>query len=244
VGLFVRVVIRKAIGQLVGHELSAFTDGSYSTEALQTTDPVSVVRLQVRYNVIRTGLENDTYENVLHFVNTAGELPGAPASDTQKAAVETAFGTFWTSAKAWCPPAVRLSQYRWYHLTFDDPLSGPPTRATQITEVAGNNSVIEVAQCATSITMRTALRKHWGRIYLPGVHNVTGGFQANSEVDQLAAYWSTFLKACQTAQLVPVIYSGTRQMVFSITAIEVDNVPDVVRRRRPHNSTYKKILTA
>lgn len=243
-GLFLKWVVRKAITSLANHELSAFTDGVYTTEDDTTTDPVSVLRLQIRYKVVRTGLENDHFENVLHLVNTAGELPGAPASDTQKAAVETAFQTFWGAIKSQAATQVSLEEFRWYHVTFDDPLSGPPTRVTTITPVAGTSSVEIQPQCSNTVTMRTPLRKHWGRIYLPSGRASTMGFLNTGDVDTFANSFRTFAAACDAADLNLVIYSKDKQAVFNITQIECDNVLDVVRRRRPHNSTYRKIITS
>lgn len=243
-GLFVRVVIRKAITSLAGHELAAFTDGQYSTEAGQTANPVSVIRLQIRYLVQRTGLQDDYFENTLHFVNTAGELPGAPATDTQKAAAESAYGAFWSAIKARANNQTGLSEYRWYRFTFDDPISGPPTRVTPVTRTAGTTANQMASQMAETITMRTALRKHWGRVYFPGAPISTDGLISTTDVDAFANGWKSFLNGCVAAGLVPVVYSPTKQAVFSIMAIESDNVADVVRRRRPKASTYKKILTS
>lgn len=239
---FQRWVVRKIITGVAGHELDAYVDGVYSVEDDTVTDPVSILRLQIRYEVTRTGLQKDTYENVLHFVNTAGELPGATASDAQKIAVEGAFDTFWGLWASSAPQEVALKEYRWYHFSFDDPLTGPPTRiSTKTTPVAGS-ATNQPAQMATSVTMRTTLRRHWGRIYLPGATPGTSGFASTVNVDNPATRFRTFVNACDAIDLNPVVYSRLQAAVFSITAIEVDNVPDVIRRRRPKASTYKKIL--
>lgn len=244
VGVFIRWVVRKTATSLIGHELTAFTDGDYVTEANQTNDPVSVLRLQIRYSVIRGGLQPDVFENVLHFVNTSGELPGAQATDAQKAAVEAAFSAFYANAKSYVPNNTGLSEYRWYHFTFDDPLTGPPTRVTTLTRSPGSLSTVTPAQVATSITLRTALRRHWGRIYLPGAKiDATDALTASTDCDYLCNSFRTFMNACASSGLTPVVYSKTKQAVFSLMAVEVDNVPDVVRRRRPKASTYRKIVS-
>lgn len=241
-GLFAKWVVRKAITSFAGHELSAFTDGVYTTEDDTTFDPVNILRLQIRYRVQRTGLQDDLYENVLHFVNTAGELPGAPATDVQKAAVESAWTTFWGSWKSMAAPEVALAEYRWYHFNFDDTLTGPPTRVTPITPVPGTAGLAQIGQVASTVTLRTPLRKNWGRVYLPGGIQGTPGFLTNTNVDNQVAYFKTFAQACDTADLNCVVYSRIKQAVFNIAQIEADNVLDVVRRRRPKNSTYKKIV--
>lgn len=235
--------VRKAITGIAGHELDAYVDGNYATEDDQTTDPVSVLRLQIRYAINRSGLQPDVFENVLHLVNTAGELPGAQADNTQKAAVEAAFTTFWSNVRSYCQQYVALSQYRWYHFSFDDPLSGPPTRITTPTASSGTKGDGFPSQVASSLTLRTAERKHWGRIYLPGAKTVGGtGMTIAADVDALTSYFRTFVNACDAADLNPVVYSKARQMVASVSSVEVDDVPDVVRRRRPKSSTYRKVL--
>lgn len=243
-GLFARWVVRKAISSLVEHEAAAFTDGDFIEEDDQTFNPVSVLRLQVRYEVLRTGLQPDLFENVLHFVNTAGTLPGAPATDVQKGSVESAFDAFWTSARNRCPNHVGLKEYRWYRFSFADPLTGPPTRVTTKTSPIVGGGPVVAPQIAETVTLRTPLRKNWGRIYLPGAAIGTKGLIDTGDVDAIANAFKTFATACDTADLNVVVYSPIKAAVFGVSAIECDDVADVVRRRRPKASTYRKILTS
>lgn len=242
-GPFTKWLIQHAIEKFAEHELLAFTDGVYLEGTAPAASAVHIGRLQIRYTVTRTGLQPDVFENVMHFVNTEAGVAGETLNDTKKAAVETAFSSFWTSAKAWAPSYVKLDSYRWYGVNFSDPLTGPPTRITQLTPSAGTSGNYPVSQVATSITLRTALRKHWGRIYFPGaIVGNADGLVASGDVNAMAGWFQTFMLACGTANVAPVVYSTARQAAMSVSQIEVDNVSDVVRRRRPRASTYKKIL--
>lgn len=242
--IFVRLLLRKAISSWAEHELSAFTDGQYIEGTAPAASAVHVARLQVRYGAIRSGMPDDVYENVLHFVNSAAGLAGEAVLDTQKAAVETAFNTFWGAVASRVPSYINLQEFRWYGLTLGDPISGPPTRVTAGSHSPGTWSSTVPSQVASSITLRTALRKHWGRIYLPLATVGTDGMVSSSTVDALANSFKNFATSCQAASITPVVFSPVRQSVMSIAAIEVDNVPDIIRRRRAKANTYSKILTS
>lgn len=244
-GPFTKWLVQHAIEKFAEHELGAFTDGVYLEGSAPAASAVHLGRLQVRYAAIRTGLQPDVFENVLHFINTEAGVAGEILNDTKKGAVESAFVTFFTAVKTHACPYVALDSFRWYGVNFTDPLTGPPNRITDVTNVAGTYTGGFPAQVATSITMRTALRKHWGRIYFPGARvQGTDGLTDNASVDGMAAAFRTFVNSCAAANVSPVVYSRAAQAAMSVSAIEVDNVPDVVRRRRPKSSTYQKIYTS
>jgi hypothetical protein len=200
--------------------------------------------LQVRYSVTVPGLQDDTFENVLHFINIAPALAGETLTDTQKTAIESAWQTFWNAIKSKCSADVGLQEFRWYGISLADPIGGPPNRITTLTRNTGSSSLFGPLQVAETITLRTALRKHWGRLYLPVCPSAFGhGTFASGDVDLIANSFRTFIASCVTAQTTPVVYSPSRQSVLSISQVEADNLPDIVRRRRPKNSTYKKIIT-
>ena len=243
-GPFLRWVITKSLSHFAVHELSAFTDGSYSETEGGAATPVYIQRLQVRYRVIRSGLQQDYFENVLHFVNSGGELPGAAATDTQKTAVETAFDNLFGTYSSKVGSEVALQEYRWYHMGFGDPLSGPPTRVTTKSSPLAGSRAGAIPQACTNLTLRTALRKHWGRIALPAVDMTTGGFNSNSFIDDVANGGKAFANACDAADMQWGVYSPSSSSFFSLMAVESDNVVDIQRRRRPKNSTYRNIITS
>ena len=233
-----------AIEHFVEHELQGFTDGKYVEGDGTVAATAHVHRLQIRYAVNRTGLQPDVFENVLHFIRTDSGNVGTLATATQMGAVETAWGTFHQNARGWIENYIALDAYRWYGLTLADPLGGPPLRVTDVTNVAGTQTLGMPSQVATSITMRTAMRRHWGRVYIPGSRLGSEGLVTSTDVTSLAGYFRTFVNSASTAGLTPVIFARDRQAVMSISAVEVDNVPDVIRRRRPKASTFRSILTS
>jgi hypothetical protein len=102
-------------------------------------------------------------------------------------------------------------------------------------------------QVACSITLRTASRRSWGRTYLPlgalGASNdLSGGRFSTSYVDYVANATGTLVGTLASNDFYLVVYSATKSALLNVEQVEVDNVPDVIRRRRWKSSTYKKIL--
>lgn len=235
---FKRYLARKSIVDLAVHELSRFTDGVYTQDDNTLADPAHVHRLIYRMNVERTGLEADAFDMNFHFFETGGELPGGEATPTQKAAVETAWLAFLSSAASYIPSDVKRDEFRWYRFDPDDPIAGDPNRVTVLTQTAGSGSANVPPQVATTLTMRTARRRSWGRVYLPltcdKLNTGAGGagLMAASATITLAGYFRTFVNACIATDLVPAIWSPTLHALLSVSSVEVDDVPDIQRRRR------------
>jgi hypothetical protein len=157
--------------------------------------------------------------------------------------------TLWTSLGGIIPNEVRLVEHRWYAFGPGVVPPNPPSRVTTIAvPKQGTGTTIPPHQIASTLTFRTALRRHWGRIYLPAfavAANVTAGGQLSATmVDTLAAAGSTYLKSGNANGLVPCVWDRNRKVAFGITAVECDSVPDIIRRRRSRVTNYKKILVA
>jgi hypothetical protein len=184
----------------------------------------------------------------LHYVNTTSGSLDTSWTTADYTAVESAWDTFFTGQAGNISTDVRLVEYRWYAFGANVVSPNPPARVlTKGTPIVGTATGDFVHQVAWTVTLRTALRRHWGRIYVPWKNNLglTGGQTSSASVDSLAAAARTALLAAETAQgVVPVIWDRNRKLAFTVTAIEMDSVPDIIRRRRPRDTSYKKIYTA
>lgn len=239
---FERWLLTKFLTTFLNHELAAFTDGTYEQGDAGLEETVGVVKLSAIFERSQTGATIDHMQTGMHFVNVGGELIGAPMDDTGKAAIETLFNSLWNSWKTRAGTNIGLKEYRWYHQTLDDPLSGEPTRVTTISSPVLGTVNPGPPQVAETLTLRTALRKHWGRLYLPAAKfDTTNGDYGVSDVDALATAGRTFLNGCFAAGAAPVVYSKTKQAAFSISAVEADSVPDIIRRRRMPITRYKRV---
>lgn len=208
-------------------------------------------RLQVKFERKPAGYLEDVAVITSHWTNNAD----AALTNTQRAAVETAFGTLWTTWKTMVHPYVELAEYRWYDQQVYPTLS-PLLRATDIANVAGASGASSgmPPQVACSITLETDYRKRWGRMYLPitssGV-TATNGRLTSANVDTLAAAAKTFFDSATTGGAYPKVWSPKGGVgppafaagdILSVRSIRVDDVLDIVRRRRWQAGPYRKIL--
>jgi len=131
--------------------------------------------------------------------------------------------------------------------------TGPPARVHPV-NVSGSSVATPLPyQAATSITFRTPVPKHWGRIYLPGMHSADlnasapgAGRLANNVVTPIAD---------STASLVQELANKHFQLVVPTTQVDskfhvalqmvnqvvVDDIPDVIRRRRAKQATLHHV---
>lgn len=155
------------------------------------------------------------------------------------------------------------SDYRWrevrFYKRFFNPYgvvepfarTGPPQIVYPFV-VAGLAAAGHAPQVAVTTTDRTAYPRHWGRNYWPhpsGTVYEPGGFIPNANVDAIAAALNTCYTALQAAEFYPVVpvtqvdKVATRGLL-TVEQIQVDNLYDVIRRRRPPHATYKKLIPA
>lgn len=161
-------------------------------------------------------------------------------------------------AGVWSPhmnSGYRFSKVDAYRMTFkqawpgSDPqikmfpfnLTGPPEHSSGLTHTGSDTFGRTIPQAACSVTEMVPVRASWGRFYLP--------FAAAGLVDQSTGRWRG--STIQTiADGIHSIYGGLAQQEFypvipitqsrkervaaleQVTALRIDDVPDVIRRRR------------
>jgi len=139
--------------------------------------------------------------------------------------------------------------------------SNPAIRVTEV-DVAGTyggSASSLPPQVSLTITEKTDVRKSWGRWYLPAMvssYADSDGRVPSAQVDLLAGFAVTFYNACRTSNMTPVVFSipkperpkkpsGTLPaqggIALEVTSIQVDNLWDVIRRRRYDAATYRKV---
>lgn len=166
--------------------------------------------------------------------------------DTQVKAIVTA----WMSI---AQGRLRNTERRYYRMSFNpmsDPhpfaISGPPEKiildtAAGQAPVAGN----QANQVAMSVTERTPYPHHWGRAYwpLPSAAQLdTAGRFTTSSITNFGNSMQAAFLALQTAEFFPVVpvtqvLKAPSRNLLTITKLQIDNVPDVIRRRRIRNKT-------
>jgi hypothetical protein len=117
--------------------------------------------------------------------------------------------------------------------------------------IAGAATQYGAPQCAMTHTEKTTYPRHWGRAYWPFVGSqliAPSGHFDTVHVDAHAAALQSVYHNLMVAEFFPCVPTTMALKVPSrnllgITSIQVDNVADVVRRRRTHQTTYKKELS-
>lgn len=127
--------------------------------------------------------------------------------------------------------------------------TGPPDEAWTLATLGGGVNTVPAQPCST-VTELTPVRAHWGRFYLPtlgGNAYAISGHLTSSAVDTIANAAGAMYDLLHMNQLWPVVVStqsnkAPLRALQGVTGIKVDDVPDVIRRRRLQHATYSKTL--
>ena len=133
--------------------------------------------------------------------------------------------------------------------------------AVRVTEenVPGTLSVTSMLppQVAISVTELTSDRRHWGRWYLPAPSSILAeenGRVHTAELANMLSLAGAFYGQCIASGFQPVVFSiqkparpkrpsGTlpeqEAIAFAVTELQMDNLFDVIRRRRYDHATQK-----
>lgn len=152
------------------------------------------------------------------------------------------------------PTNVKSKELRYYRRTFNPlsqtkpyPPSGPPERITALGFSGTAAGAFQVPQVAFTSTEKTPYPRHWGRNYWPApsptMITATGHFAA-STIDTIGAAVQGAYLSLQQAEFFPVvpvtqIQGAPARALLVVNQVQVDDVPDVVRRRRPHSTTHR-----
>lgn len=181
------------------------------------------------------------------FVNVTSGDPDYTWTTGDFQAIESGSEALWTALATKIPTTYRLAEHRWYAF---GPGVTPPNPVhrfqTLTTPIAGTSSAATHMSNACACTIKTTLRKHWGRFYFPTTSaiNDAAGRLPSAQVDPLAAAFRTFLTSGSGAGVFPCVYDSTHHVVHGMTAMQVDDIPDVIRRRRQSVTQYRKTYTS
>lgn len=196
----------------------------------------------------RTGLDAGLDVATCHFdwLNITSGAPDDTWITSDYTGMETRIQTFVTAIQAYFPTTVKLTQIVWHRVGSGVSKPNPAERVLVLsTPISGSQSGSALApQMACSLTFRTGVRKSWGRTYLPYSIPVSTAspYASNGNVDTIATAAHTMVTSSATADFNLVVVSKPLSSSLNVEQVEVDNVLDVIRRRRPDKSTYRKIL--
>lgn len=150
---------------------------------------------------------------------------------------------------------VGWTELRYYQMFFNDYTSskpfvksGPPVHIhPAIFPGAGLGA--QAGQVALTSTEQTTYPKHWGRNYWPypgALFEGNNRYVKHTVVDAFAAAQASVYSNLMTAEFFPVVPVTQVDKVptrglLGVTQIQIDDVYDVIRRRRPHLTTYRAL---
>jgi hypothetical protein len=214
---------------------------------------------------VPAGTREDRMYFNLHIAKTAGTLFSFETSGTEMATLEGLLDAWWTTVKALSTNQVSLVEYRW-HVVRDDSFNtysdktedpdraykadklGPAFRVTT-RAVAGSVATSRLPdQVAATCTFRTASRRHWGRVYVPGIAfsqiDNTWGRLSTAYTVALAGAFRTLANALVTNGYELIVWSPSYRSGLTIRELMVDDIPDIQRRRRGKQASVRTVLTS
>lgn len=239
---------------------SYWNSQTFLTGTTKTVVDPSVLRGSIATMVFTrdaaSGVREDVAEFSLHMGVNTGASAWASLTSAQAAAAETPLIAWWTTMKAHSTSHWAMKEIQWRDFGANNPigesgLSKPsPIWRTTANVVAGTGAINpNPDQTAATVTFMTASRKHWGRVYAPATitSNLTAFARLSTTyVDALALATRTLLNSLNglAAQTDVMVWSPKYRGANFIRELQVDDTPDVVRRRRAKQTTYRKQYTS
>jgi hypothetical protein len=223
------------------------SDGGGSASAFDTstvvpTLPVTGVRrAMLVFDRLTGGITEDAATCSLAFMNYTSGSPDDTWNNADYASIESGVAAFWAAIRSQVHPSHTLREVRWYAI--DGSVGDHPVlRVAAIGGAGTSGTSLLPLQVALSVTLKTPIRKRWGRIYLPGFSqtpNTTIGRPDGTFAALIANSTASMLGSGKAQGIVPVVYSPTFRAVHSVTKVTVDDVWDVIRRRRPDHAAVR-----
>lgn len=229
-----------------GNPYSGAQTQSGGTSAAAGTGNIGVRRATLVFDRSTYSPADDDMTMHFDFLNMTAGAADDTWTTGDYTTLEALLQSFWTSTKPYSDPKTKLREIRWHRAGAGVVPPNPAERVYILgTMDPGTGTAgAMVPQVACSITFRTAVRRSWGRTYLPynGLQPNTQGRLPSGTVDTIASAASTLYTAAAAADFFLVVSSVKLSAALTVERIEVDDVLDIIRRRRWKHTVYRKLL--
>lgn len=246
-------------GARVAAEAWAFYEAYLESEHVETDDLGEWRRCQAQWTrTTPAGTSEDRAICTYDFANFTDGHWDSSWTAGDYTTLEALLQTMFTAFAGWQNSNHSLLELRWFRMSFPDTMSfahrfnptGPPERVTPMPTTGQNNTTSTAMpyQVAATVTEKTPIPKHWGRWYYPGIspNAIDGNSRIKTSVVDVfgnaAAAMYQGANAAELPGIVPVtqIQKVLTKKILNVSEVQVDDLPDIQRRRRPKQSLYKK----
>lgn len=177
------------------------------------------------------------------FLNLTGGDPDDTWTTADFTTLETALLAWHTGMVTFFPSYAALERIAWHRVGPGVVLPNPAERILDLaTPVVGTGLSTVAPQLATTLTLRTGIRRSWGRTYIPfAIAPAAMGRVSTGNTDFVVSTGMTLLNAARSADFLMGVTSLARSSFLAAEALESDSTIDIVRRRRWKHTAYKKI---
>jgi hypothetical protein len=220
-----------------------------------TTTPTQWRHLQLVAHDPNNANRADEVLTTLDLVNLTGGAIDNSWTTQDYSAVDTILTTLLNAYSVYMAAMIHWKEIRYYVRSFNPlsdpkpfPPAGAPARVTPL-NIAGQVVNPNPGQLAITSTDRTAFPRHWGRNYWPFPGQITVAPTTHIGTAVCSALADAIYNAygsLQSAGFYPVVVMTQANRVpsrglVSVSSIQVDDVFDVVRRRRISTTTNRFI---
>lgn len=224
-------------------------------------DPADI---EWRYAVLRfqrptpAGAVEDYAQIGINLVNITGGDIDTSWTSGDYTTCDGHFTEWWNTIKSQIQADHKLVDVRYYRRYFATPMtpekrfgdSGPPEHILTVNSNGTSVTLPLPFQVAMSVTFKTAVPRHWGRVYMPGLPQSAaddgyGRWDVGSRTAVANAFaelmddlgGSEFFPVVPVTQVSKVLVPG----LLGVTSVQVDDIPDVIRRRRARTTLVRYV---
>lgn len=214
-------------------------------ESARPGEGIGVRRATLHLKRTASGSQDDDAQVHFDFLNITSDAPDDTWTSGDFSALEGRLTTWWAAVKGQVPTWYSHYRFSWHRVGSGIVKPNPAARITDlVTPVAGTATSNMPPQVACSISLRTAIRKHWGRTYLPFGNNMDSfGRVPTANAGVITAATKALLDGAKSDDFVCVVTSETAQSAFVVDQVSVDDVADIIRRRRWKRVNSRSLVT-
>lgn len=208
---------------------------------------VNLAQVVVDRELVRP--DEDVAVMTMHWraAQVAGPDDGTPMNGTDRDIATQKIINFINSIATFISNKYEFKEVRWYDVRTDSLPVGPPLQVGPLgIKGASANSALP-PQVACSVTFKTALRKNWGRFYIPGIQSgelAPQGYFLTPMLAQIADAAAALTDRGGTVQQTLTVWSPTEKTHHDPQIVQVDDVPDVIRSRRFSSTLHRETRNA